>query len=77
MDAVLDGSIQSAAGRLRATVRLLRVSDGATLWAQAFDERLSDILPRVVDPARARPFANKWNVKHMVKEYQDAVDAQR
>src|SRR4029450_1823829 len=43
VDAVLDGSIQSAAGRLRATVRLLRVSDGATLWAQAFDERLSDI----------------------------------
>jgi DNA-binding winged helix-turn-helix (wHTH) protein/TolB-like protein/Tfp pilus assembly protein PilF len=43
VDAVLDGSIQSAAGRLRATVRLLRVSDGSTLWAQAFDERLSDI----------------------------------
>ncbi len=43
VDAVLDGSIQSAAGRLRATVRLLRVSDGATLWAQAFDERRSDI----------------------------------
>ncbi len=43
VDAVLDGSIQSAAGRLRATVRLLRVSDGATLWAKAFDERLSDI----------------------------------
>ena len=43
VDAVLDGSIQSAAGRLRATVRLLRVSDGATLWADAFDERQSDI----------------------------------
>ena len=43
VDAVLDGSIQSAAGRLRATVRLLRVSDGATLWAEAFDERRNDI----------------------------------
>ena len=43
VDAVLDGSIQLAAGRLRATVRLLRVSDGATLWADAFDEPLSDI----------------------------------
>ena len=43
VDAVLDGSIQLAAGRLRATVRLLRVSDGATLWAKAFDERLNDI----------------------------------
>jgi DNA-binding winged helix-turn-helix (wHTH) protein/TolB-like protein/Tfp pilus assembly protein PilF len=43
VDAVLDGSIQSAEGRLRATVRLLRVSDGSTLWAQAFDERASGI----------------------------------
>ncbi len=43
VDAVLDGSIQSAEGRLRTTVRLLRVSDGATLWAQAFDQRTSDI----------------------------------
>jgi DNA-binding winged helix-turn-helix (wHTH) protein/TolB-like protein/tetratricopeptide (TPR) repeat protein len=43
VDAVLEGSIQSAAGRLRATVRLLRVRDGATLWADAFDEPLSDI----------------------------------
>jgi DNA-binding winged helix-turn-helix (wHTH) protein/TolB-like protein/Tfp pilus assembly protein PilF len=43
VDAVLDGSIQSITGRLRATVRLLRVSDGATLWAEAFDERVIDI----------------------------------
>jgi TolB-like protein len=34
VDAVLEGSIQSAAGRLRASMRMLRVSDGATLWAE-------------------------------------------
>jgi DNA-binding winged helix-turn-helix (wHTH) protein/TolB-like protein/tetratricopeptide (TPR) repeat protein len=43
VDSVLEGSIQTADGRLRATMRLLRVSDGATLWADTFDERLTDI----------------------------------
>jgi TolB-like protein/Tfp pilus assembly protein PilF len=43
VDAVLEGSIQSAAGRLRGTMRLLRVRDGATLWSESFDERAGDI----------------------------------
>jgi DNA-binding winged helix-turn-helix (wHTH) protein/TolB-like protein/Tfp pilus assembly protein PilF len=43
VDAVLEGSIQAAAGRLRGTMRLLRVRDGATLWAESFDERAGDI----------------------------------
>jgi DNA-binding winged helix-turn-helix (wHTH) protein/TolB-like protein/Tfp pilus assembly protein PilF len=43
VDAVLEGNIQTADGRLRATLRLLRVSDGATLWADTFDERLTGI----------------------------------
>src|SRR5262249_10328021 len=33
VDAVLDGSLQQAGQRVRVTVRLLRVSDGAPLWA--------------------------------------------
>jgi len=43
VDSVLEGSIQKAGDRLRTTVRLLRVSDGSTLWAATFDERLTDI----------------------------------
>jgi DNA-binding winged helix-turn-helix (wHTH) protein/TolB-like protein/Flp pilus assembly protein TadD len=43
VDSVLEGSIQTAGDRLRTTVRLLRVSDGSTLWAGTFDERLPDI----------------------------------
>jgi tetratricopeptide (TPR) repeat protein len=43
VDSVLEGSIQTAGDRLRTTVRLLRVSDGSTLWAGTFDERLVDI----------------------------------
>jgi DNA-binding winged helix-turn-helix (wHTH) protein/TolB-like protein len=43
VDSVLEGSIQTAGDRLRTTVRLLRVSDGSTLWSGTFDERLTDI----------------------------------
>ena len=43
VDSVLEGSIQTAGGRLRTTMRLLRVSDGSTLWAGTFDEPLTDI----------------------------------
>jgi tetratricopeptide (TPR) repeat protein len=43
VDSVLEGSIQTAGDRLRTTVRLLRVSDGSTLWAGTFDEPLTDI----------------------------------
>ena len=43
VDSVLEGSIQTAGGRLRTTVRLLRVSDGSTLWAGTFDERLTGV----------------------------------
>ena len=43
VDAVLDGNIQKTAGRIRVTVRLLRVSDGRTLWADKFDAPLADL----------------------------------
>ena len=43
VDSVLEGNIQTSADRLRTTVRLLRVSDGSTVWAGTFDERLTDI----------------------------------
>jgi DNA-binding winged helix-turn-helix (wHTH) protein/TolB-like protein/Flp pilus assembly protein TadD len=43
VDAVLDGSIQSQGDRIRVTVRLLRVADGAQLWAGRFDEKSTDI----------------------------------
>ena len=43
VDAVLEGNIQKANGRIRVSVRLFRVSDGALLWAENFDERETDI----------------------------------
>jgi DNA-binding winged helix-turn-helix (wHTH) protein/TolB-like protein/tetratricopeptide (TPR) repeat protein len=37
VDAVLDGHIQRAGGRLRITAELIRVADGMQLWAGTFD----------------------------------------
>jgi serine/threonine protein kinase/tetratricopeptide (TPR) repeat protein len=42
-DAVLEGSVQHANDRLRVSVNLLRTSDGASLWAESFDLRMTDI----------------------------------
>jgi DNA-binding winged helix-turn-helix (wHTH) protein/TolB-like protein len=43
VDSLLDGKVQRSGGRIRVTVQLLRVSDGAPLWAETFDERFTDI----------------------------------
>ncbi len=43
VDALLDGSIQRARKRIRVTAQLVDGHDGATLWAENFDEKLADI----------------------------------
>lgn len=43
VDAVLDGRIQREGERLRLTVQLVRVRDGAELWADTFDEKYTNI----------------------------------
>ncbi len=43
VDALLDGSIQRARKRIRVTAQLVDARDGATLWAENFDEKLGDI----------------------------------
>src|SRR2546423_1220369 len=42
-ESVLDGSIQRWGDHIRVTVRLMRVADGASLWAAVFDEKFTDI----------------------------------
>lgn len=44
VSAVLEGSIQRVNERMRVTVRLINVRDGATVWAEKFDENLTDVL---------------------------------
>jgi DNA-binding winged helix-turn-helix (wHTH) protein/TolB-like protein/Flp pilus assembly protein TadD len=43
VDAVVDGHMQKSGDKIRVTVRLVRVEDGATLWTNHFDEKLTDI----------------------------------
>jgi tetratricopeptide (TPR) repeat protein len=43
VEAVLDGNLQRAGDRIRVTARLVSVSDGATLWAETFDEKFTDL----------------------------------
>jgi DNA-binding winged helix-turn-helix (wHTH) protein len=43
VEMVLEGGIQIAGGRVRVTVQLVSVADGAPFWAEKFDENFSDI----------------------------------
>lgn len=43
VESVLEGSLQRQGNRIRVTVRLLNVSNGASLWTGIFDEEMNDI----------------------------------
>jgi DNA-binding winged helix-turn-helix (wHTH) protein/TolB-like protein/Flp pilus assembly protein TadD len=43
VDAVLDSTIQAAGGKVRVTARLIRVADGAVLWADRSEQQLADL----------------------------------
>jgi TolB-like protein/DNA-binding winged helix-turn-helix (wHTH) protein/Flp pilus assembly protein TadD len=43
VDAIVEGSVQLANGRLRVTVQMVGVRDGVTLWADKFNAELTDI----------------------------------
>jgi TolB-like protein len=43
VDAVMDGTLQRANGKLRVTLRLLDTNDGKQLWSHSFDESESNI----------------------------------
>ncbi|MBC7930557.1 MAG: winged helix-turn-helix domain-containing protein, partial [Rubrivivax sp.] len=43
VDAVLDGTVQRSDEGVRVTVRLVRIADGLTLWADKYDERYTEV----------------------------------
>jgi DNA-binding winged helix-turn-helix (wHTH) protein/TolB-like protein/tetratricopeptide (TPR) repeat protein len=43
VQAVVEGSIQKADGKIRVTARLVRIADGRPLWTRQFDEPWTDI----------------------------------
>ena len=43
VDAVIEGKVQKAGGRVRLTVQLIKATDGIPLWAGEFDAKLTDV----------------------------------
>jgi DNA-binding winged helix-turn-helix (wHTH) protein/TolB-like protein/Tfp pilus assembly protein PilF len=43
VDAVLEGTVQHSSSGVRVTVRLVRIADGRTMWADQFDEPITSI----------------------------------
>src|SRR5262249_11125155 len=43
VELVVEGSIQRSGERIRVTVQLMSAADGVPLWAQQFDEQLTDV----------------------------------
>ena len=60
-DAVLEGSVQRANDQLRVSVNLLRTADGASLWADNFDMRMTDIF--TIQDTVAQQVASKLHLQ--------------
>jgi DNA-binding winged helix-turn-helix (wHTH) protein/TolB-like protein/Tfp pilus assembly protein PilF len=78
VESVLDGTFQRAGDRVRITVRLIRVPDGAPIWSDTIDEQLTDLftlqdavsarvasalVPRLSEPDRAQ-LAKRYTTNH-------------
>jgi tetratricopeptide (TPR) repeat protein len=53
VDAIIEGSIRRAGGRVRVTAQLIHAEADAHLWASTFDQELSDVLKLEADVASA------------------------
>lgn len=80
VEAVLDGHIQESDGRIRLTVRMIKVADGEQLWSGQFDEPAADIF--VLQNAITARIANSLSIeitgeeqRRFTKNYTDNVEA--
>ncbi len=76
VDAVLDGRLQIADDRVRATIQFVRVRDGHQLWSGQFDERLTDIF--TLQDSIAQRVATQLRVNlgdRGTKRYTESVEA--
>jgi serine/threonine protein kinase/Flp pilus assembly protein TadD len=80
VEAVLDGSTQRLNDRLRVTVRLFNVKDGAVLWADKFDGKSTDIfalqdsiLARLTEALALKPSSE--GEKQLAKRYTTNIEA--
>ena len=80
VDSVLEGTVQRANEQLRVSVNLLRVSDGASLWADSFDMRAGDIF--TIEDTISQQVASRLQLKldsaqqaHLGKRYTSNPEA--
>ena len=75
-EAVLDGTIQTAGDRIRISAKLLRTSDGKSLWTGQFDEKFTDIF--AVQDSISEKVANALKIRlgdAEKKHYTENVEA--
>ena len=80
VDSVLDGTLQRANGKLRVTLRLIRMSDGMQIWSSSFDESESEIFKLQDTMAAETAQSLKWNLsaedrRNIAKRYTENRDA--
>src|SRR6267142_1921932 len=83
VEAVLDGQVQRIGERVHVTARLVRISDGASLWADHFDEgfthifAVEDAIAERVASTVIKTMAGKSDVeqKRLTRRYTDNNEA--
>ena len=80
VNSVLEGNVQKAGNRIRVTARLINVTDGASLWADTFDEKFTDVFSvqdaisqKVADALALRLSGDES--KRLTKRYTENVEA--
>ena len=80
VDSILEGNVQKLGDRLHVTARLIRVADGASLWAGTFDEKFTDVFTvqntisqRVADALALRLSGDEK--ERLAKRYTENVEA--
>jgi serine/threonine protein kinase len=53
VDAIVEGAVTRAAGKVRISAKLIRVRDDRHLWSQAYERNLTDVLTLQAEVARA------------------------
>ena len=80
VDAVIDGKVQKVGDRIRATVQLIRISDGASLWAETFDDQFTNVfaVQDSISARAARAVVSQLSgdeAQRVAKHYTDNIQA--
>jgi TolB-like protein/DNA-binding winged helix-turn-helix (wHTH) protein/Tfp pilus assembly protein PilF len=80
VESVLEGSVQRSGDRIRVTVQLIRVSDGAQVWGDKFDDTFTNVfaLQDSISEKMAAALELKLTSeeqKRLTKRYTDNVEA--